>query len=76
MYKQPFLKGAILVNNRFDHNKILNNTKSQDYYNETKVLMNMESVHQRKKAAFDELLRYTCNNLKDSNNDNPSNKQL
>jgi hypothetical protein len=27
----------------------------------------MESVHQRKKAAFDELLRYTYSNLKETN---------
>ena len=62
------------MDNRFNHNNNLNNTRAQDYYNETKILMNMESVHQRKKAAFDELLRYTYSNLKDSNNDNPKNK--
>jgi len=64
------------MNNRFNHNNNLNNSRNQDYNNETKLLMNMESVHQRKKAAFDELLRYTYSNLKDSNNDNPNNKQL
>ena len=63
------------MNNRLNHNHNLNTAKNQDYNNETKALMSMESVHQRKKAAFDELLRYTYNNLKDSNKDNPDNKQ-
>ena len=64
------------MDNRFNHNNNLNNARNQDYNNETKILMNMESVHQRKKTDFDELLRYTYSNLKDSNNDNPNNKQL
>ena len=64
------------MSGKFDHNNKLSSTRPQDYNTETKMLMNMESVHQRKKAAFDELLRYTYVNLKDSNDDNSNNKQL
>lgn len=64
------------MNHKFNHNNNLNNTRAQDYNSETKMLMNMESVHQRKKAAFDELLRYTYSNLKDSEDHESNNKQL
>jgi hypothetical protein len=70
------MRGAIYMNDRFDHNNIMKNPEPVDYNTETKMLMNMESVHQRKKAAFDELLRYTYINLKDSNTDNQNNEQI
>jgi hypothetical protein len=63
------------MNNRFNSNNNFTNTRSQDYSSEMKILMNMESVHQRKKAAFDELLRYTYSNLKDTNSSNPDNEE-
>jgi hypothetical protein len=64
------------MSGRFDHNNHMKNPRIQDFNTETKMLMHMESVHQRKKAAFDELLRYTYINLKDSNEDDSNNKQL
>lgn len=64
------------MGDRFDHNSIIKNPSVQDFNTETKMLMHMESVHQRKKAAFDELLRYTYTNLKDSDGDNSNNKTL
>jgi hypothetical protein len=70
------MRGAIYMNDRFDHNNIMKNPEPVDYNMETKVLVNMESVHKRKKAAFDELLRYTYINLKDSNTDNQNNEQI
>ncbi|HYE11394.1 MAG TPA: hypothetical protein VEF53_14575 [Patescibacteria group bacterium] len=55
------------MTDRFNHNNNFINTRAMDYNNEMKLLSNMESVHQRKKAAFDELLRYTYSNLKETN---------
>ena len=64
------------MSDRFNHNDRLPGTNSLEYDREIQLLRNMESVHMRKKAAFDELLRYTYNNIKetdsgDSNHKNP-----
>ena len=64
------------MSDRFNHTSSMPGTRSLEYDKEIQLLKNMESVHLRKKAAFDELLRYTYNNIKetdsmDSNQKNP-----
>lgn|GEM_PF-4626456 len=54
------------MSDRFDHNNSLPGARSLEYDREIQLLRNMESVHLRKKAAFDELLRYTYNNIKEA----------
>lgn len=61
------------MNDRFNHNNSTPGNRALEYDKEMQMLKNMESVHLRKKAAFDELLRYTYNNISNSNphtNDN------
>jgi len=62
------------LNDRFDSKGNILNPRSMEHDREMQLLKNMESVHSRKKAAFNELLRYTYSNLKDvKNNDSDNN---
>ena len=57
------------MSNRFGHSNNPNNLNSLETDKYLQVFQNLESANLRNKAAFDELLRYTCNSLKDSKND-------
>lgn len=63
------------MSDRFNRSNNFANINSMKYSNDMKIINNMESAHQRKKAAFDELLRYTYSNLKETKLDNTNNKQ-
>lgn len=61
------------MSDKFNNNNWMTNTRPMDYDKEMQLLNNMESVHSRKKAAFDELLRYTFNNVKEPSSNNSDN---
>lgn len=60
------------MNNRFNHSHNPHNIQSLESDKYLQVFKNLESVNLRNKAAFDELLKYTYTNLKDTkkNTDN------
>lgn len=63
------------MSDKINYNNTFSSKRPLEFNSEMKVLNNLESVHQRKKAAFDELLRYTYSNLKEANTEHHDNNQ-
>jgi hypothetical protein len=74
MHFKTFQKEVNQLSDRFNNNGSIPNPKAFQYDKEMQLLNNMESVHSRKKAAFNELLRYTFNNLPDQNDSDSDNQ--
>jgi hypothetical protein len=73
MHFKTFQNEVNQLSDRFNHNGYTPNPRALDYDKEMQLLNNMESVHSRKKAAFNELLKYTYSNLKEQNDSDSNN---